>query len=214
MKSSRFIPRVAGAAILALLTAALPGPARAHCDGMDGPVVKAAQRALERGDVNLVLVWVKEADAGEIRSAFAETQAVRKLGPKARDLADRYFFETLVRVHRAGEGAPYTGLKPAGRDLGPAIPAADKALETDDPNPLLQLLGTTLEKGVHERFREAVAAKSYRPADVAAGRDYVARYVTFIHFVERLYGDASHSPEGHFTEESEAVAEPHERDAH
>ena len=28
----------------------------AHCDGMDGPVVAAAKKALETGDVNLVLI--------------------------------------------------------------------------------------------------------------------------------------------------------------
>jgi hypothetical protein len=46
-----------------------------------------------------------------------------------------YFFETRVCVHREGEGAAYTGLKPAGLDLGPDIPAADKALESGNPGP-------------------------------------------------------------------------------
>jgi len=96
---------------------------------MDGPVVKAAQRALASADVNPVLIWVQSKDEGEVRDAFAKTIAVRKLNPDAQELADLYFFETVVRIHRAGEGEPYTGLKPAGRDLGPAIPAADKALE-------------------------------------------------------------------------------------
>ena len=95
-------------------------PVYAHCDGMDGPVVKAAQAALAKGDVNLVLIWVRKNDETEIRQAFERTVNVRKLSPEAKELADTYFFETLVRIHRAGEGAPYTGLKPAGRDLGPA----------------------------------------------------------------------------------------------
>ena len=42
-----------------------------------------------------------------------------------KELSDQFFIKTLVRVHRAGEGAPYTGIRPAGTDLGPAIPAAD-----------------------------------------------------------------------------------------
>jgi hypothetical protein len=45
---------------------------------------------------------------------------VRTLDLEAKALADRYFFETLVRLYRAGEGAAYKGLKPAGRDLGAA----------------------------------------------------------------------------------------------
>ena len=87
-----------------------------HCDGMDGPVVKAAQKALEIGNVNLVLIWVQKADETEIRNAFAQTMQVRKLSPEAKALADRYLFEALVRLHRVGEGAPYTGLKPAGKE--------------------------------------------------------------------------------------------------
>lgn len=84
---------------------------------------------LDAGNVNLVLPWIRESDEAEICRAFADALAVRALGPRAKAMADLYFFETLVRVHRAGEGAPHTGLKPAGRDLGPAIPAADRALQ-------------------------------------------------------------------------------------
>jgi hypothetical protein len=96
-----------------------------HCDGLDGPVVTVARKALETGNVNLVLPWVRVEDEGEIRKAFDQARSVRKLGGEARKLADTHFFETLVRIHRAGEGAPFAGLKPAGRDLGPAVPAAD-----------------------------------------------------------------------------------------
>jgi hypothetical protein len=56
-----------------------------------------------------------------------------------------YFFETLVRIHRAGEGAPYTGLKLVGRDLGPAIPAGDKALDTGNVELVVKLLSENME---------------------------------------------------------------------
>jgi hypothetical protein len=179
---------------VALLAA---GTAFAHCDGMDGPVVKAAQRALETGNVNLVLIWVQRSDEAEIRAAFQETMAVRKLGAEARELAERYFFETLVRVHRAGEGAPYTGLKPAGRDLGPAIPATDKALAEGSVEPLLKLLTDTVQGGVREQFEHAAAKKGFAPDDVEAGRDYMKAYVTFLHYVERLYEAAREAPQVH-----------------
>ena len=58
-----------------------------------------------------------------------------------------YFFETLVRIHRAGEGEPYTGMKPAGRDLGPAVPAADKAIVDGKLEPLYKLLIETIHEG-------------------------------------------------------------------
>jgi hypothetical protein len=127
---------------LAALMAAgvfLPKKIFAHCDGMDGPVIKAAHKALETGNVNLVLIWVLKDDEGEIKKSFRKTLAVRKLNPQAKELADMYFFERLVRSHRAGEGEPYTGLKPVGCDLDPAIHAADKAIESGELVPLLKI---------------------------------------------------------------------------
>ena len=135
----------------------------AHCDGLDGPVVKAAQAALESGNVNLVLIWVQKQDEAEITKAFQQTLAVRKLGPEAKSLADRSFFETLVRIHRAGEGAPYTGLKPAGRDLGPAIPTADKALDDGSVEPVVKLTTDAVQHGIRERFGHAVMKKKALP---------------------------------------------------
>ena len=172
--------------------------ANAHCDGLDGPVVKAAMGALAKGDVNLALIWVQKDDEAEIRRAFEHTMNVRKLGPQAKELADMYFFEVLVRVHRAGEGAPYTGLKPAGRDLGPAIPAADKALESGDVVPLTNLLVENVRTGLLSRYEKVKAAKSYR--DVATGRDYVDAYVAYIHYVEGLYETATSHASGHYPE--------------
>jgi hypothetical protein len=192
--------RCISAIALVVLLAAASRAARAHCDGLDGPVVAAAREALRTGDVNLVLVWVRKGDEAQIRDTFAKALAVRKLGPQAKDLADTHFFETLVRVHRAGEGAPYTGLKPAGLDLGPAIPAADQALRTGQVEPIVKLLVEAVRDGVGDRFKEAIALRSYKKSDVETGRKFVASYVVFIHYVERLYEAAKRAPEGHYAE--------------
>lgn len=189
-------------AAFGLLGAALLGPNRgfAHCDGLDGPVVKAAQKALETGNVNLVLIWVQKKDEGEVKKAFQKTLAVRKLNPQAKELADMYFFETLVRIHRAGEGESYTGLKPAGRDLGPAIPAADKALESGKLEPLLKILNETVQTEVREKFKAVAAKKKFKPDDVDAGREYIEAYVLFLGYVERIY-EAAKSPAGGHSQE-------------
>jgi hypothetical protein len=183
-----------------------PAPVFAHCDGLDGPVVTAARKALEAGNVNLVLVWVQKTYEADIKKAFERTVAVRKLNPEAKELADTYFFETLVRVHRAGEGAPYTGLKPAGRDLGPAIPAADKALQDGSVEPLVKLLTEAVRHGVHENFAAANAKKAFDKNDVEAGRKYVQAYVPFLHYVERIYAATKASAHGQFHEEQSAAA--------
>ena len=190
------------AVFVVALTMALPGPgtALAHCDGLDGPVIVDAKKALESGDVNLILIWVQKKDEAEIKKAFQKTLAVRKLNPEAKELADMYFFETLVRVHRAGEGEPYTGIKPAGRDLGPAIPAGDKAVADGKLDPLYRLLTERIHDGLHQKFELVMKKKNFRKDDVQAGREYVEAYVPFIHYVEALYeittkGAHGHSPE-------------------
>ncbi|MDZ7289422.1 MAG: DUF6448 family protein [candidate division KSB1 bacterium] len=196
-KGRNFITRLTGLSLLFTMLFFGANKSFAHCDGLDGPVVKAAQKALETGNVNLVLIWVRPNDEAEIKKAFEQTLQVRKLSPQAQQLADMYFFETLVRIHRAGEGAPYTGLKPAGRDLGPAIPAGDKALEAGSAEPLLQLLTDTMHNGLHETFSAALAKKRFNKDDVEAGREYVQAYVTFIHYVEGLYEAAKKPEAGH-----------------
>ena len=197
MKTIRYFALLIGVGLtLSLRTAS------AHCDGLDGPVVQAAQEALKTANVNLVLIWVKKEDESEIRKAFEKTVAVRKLSDEARELADRSFFETLVRVHRAGEGASFTGLKPAGRDLGPAIPAADKALREKDAAGLQQLLVEAVNHGLAERFAAALSKKNFDPNDVEAGRAFVKAYVEYIHSVEAIFDRATATPHGHFPEKT------------
>jgi len=162
----------------------------AHCDTMNGPVVSAARKALETGDVNHVLIWVKKDDEGQIRAAFKKALEVRKFSPQAKDLADNYFFETLVRIHRAGEGAPYTGLKPAGEGVGPAVSAADKAIESSDPKEVLRLVSDAVYAGLKARYDEVMAKSKYKTDDVKAGREYVAAYIEFVHYVDGLYDAA------------------------
>jgi hypothetical protein len=194
-----------------LIGALHANPAYAHCDGLDGPVVKAAQEALAKGDVNLVLIWVPKSDEAEIRRTFEQTMNVRKLGPQAQDLADTFFFETLVRTHRAAEGVPFTGLKPAGRDLGPAIPAADQALQSGDVTPLTDLLIARMRSGLADRFKLAMDARKFTTQEVDAGREYVEKYVTFIHYVEGMYEAATRPVEGHYPEED---ADVHRSESH
>ena len=178
----------------------IPRWAGAHCDTLDGPVVMTAKTALEKGDVTPVLKWVKKESEGEITEAFKKTLSARKMGPDAKEVADMYFFETLVRLHRAGEGAPYTGLKPAGTDLGPAIAGADKALESGSADELVKLVTDAVATGIRERFTHAMEKKKHIDESVEAGREYVEAYVTYVHYVERLYDDAK----GEFATHGEA----------
>lgn len=183
-----------------------PDNAGAHCDTLDGPVVVAAKAALEKGDITPVLKWVRKEAENEIRAQFDKTLAVRKQSKEAKELADMYFFETLVRIHRAGEGAPYTGLKSAGT-VEPSVAAADKALETGSVDKLVKLVTDDAEKGIRERFTHAAETKKHADHSVEYGRKFVAAYVEFTHYVERLHMDAV-GPMGHSHGKAEGTAAP------
>ncbi len=203
----RYLPVRAACVLVILLTISIaPTLAFAHCDTVDGPVVTAAKLALKTGDITPILKWVKPEDEPEIRAAFARTIKVRALSPEARDLADNFFFETLVRVHRAAEGATFTGLKPAG-EVEPGIALADKALATGSEQELLKTLTAELAARVQQRFRAVREAAVHADDSVAAGREYVHAYVEFIHYIESVHELASGAHAAEATRQASAHPE-------
>lgn len=166
-------------------------PANAHCDGVDGPVAVAAQRAIETGNVNLALPYAPASAEAEIVAKFQDARRVRTRGRDARTLADRAFVETVVRLHRIGEGAGYTGLQPAGVDYGPMIPAAEGALQTGDLAAVRAILMEEIDHGLAERLArvQAVGSATAEPRNhdgVAAARERVNAELGFITYAEGL----------------------------
>lgn len=191
MNTTHTLRRLALLPLLALALIAFPRAAEAHCDALDGPVVTDARKALEAGDIAPVLKWIAAEDEPEVRAAFTQTLRVRSQGPEAQQLADRYFFETVVRLHRAFEGAPYTGLKPAGTDPGVSIRAADAALASGSLDDLKALILADVERGLEERFEAVRHAREHADHNAEAGRHFVHAYVEFVHYAERLHENAN-----------------------
>ena len=165
--------------------------AQAHCDALDGPVAKAVQKALETGNVNPVLAYAPATAEAEIRTAFDRSRKVRGLGPDAKSLADHAFIETVIRLHRAGEGAAYTGLKPAGAEYGPVIPAAEYAVQSGDLAKLKAVLVDEIEHALHERLANVrklqnISLEPQTAAEVPHARERVSTELGFITFAETL----------------------------
>ena len=154
---------------------------------MSTVLLQPLTRVEGHGRVELVLAWVQPRDEAEIQAAVRRTREVRRMGPEAEALADLWFFETLVRVHREGEGAPYTGLKPAGTEAPAGIAAADRALEAGSVDALAAHLAEATAAGIRERFEAAREAGHADGTDVTARRRYVHAYVDYIHYVEALH---------------------------
>ena len=171
-----------------------------HCDSLDGPVVGAARSALDQVDVDLVLPYVHAPGEAEVRHAFDLAVKARAQGAEAREVADRFFFETAVRVHRAGEGAPYTGLKPAGLDVGPVIPLAEQAIVTGDPAALAAFLSAAVDGEVEARLAEVMALKEHSGEGVTDARRYVSAMLALQVWAHKLHGAihaAAHEPGEH-----------------
>lgn len=179
----KILSRIVFAAVLA---ATISQYAFSHCDTMDGPVVKDAQAALDKGDIAPALKWVHQGAEPEVRQAFKAAVTERKKGEQARETADRKFFETLIRFHRSGEGAEYAGLKPAGT-VEPIIAEADRALEMGSSEVLITKMTSHLNNGVKRRFDRVLELSKHKDESVEAGREYVAAYVEYTHFVEGIH---------------------------
>jgi len=171
----------------------------AHCDTMEGPLIGDAKKAISKNNVNIVLKWIQKANEAEIKDAFIQTMKVRVLSLDAEKLADKSFFETLVRIHRAGEGVPFTGVKPIGSPIDPKIAAADKAIAAGNLSPLNGLIPEKNRSELTERFNKVMQLKNFNVNDVKAGREYIEAYVQFFKFAE---GEEEHEGHGdaHVTE--------------
>lgn len=187
MKTKQFL-RVMGtgcASLISICWLTISGTAVAHCDTEKGPVIQEARAALEKGDVTPVLKWIKKDREAEIRAAFATTQTVRAKGPEAKELADRQFIETLVRLHRAGEGAPYSGIKD--EPVDPVIAMADMALEKGSADEMIQKISDHMATVIRQKLDRAVEAAKHKDDSVEAGRKFVAAYVDYMHYLENVH---------------------------
>ena len=158
-----------------------------YIDSMDGPVVKAAEKALEMEDVKYVLPYVSSKDEKEIKDSFEKTILVRELSGDAAELADYWFFETTVRLHRKEEEKTYTGLKSAGTDWGPIIPKIDLAIKNENIDELLNFILNFIREDIKSRFDDLLSKKDYDPDDVDDARDYINTREEFIEYTRKFY---------------------------
>lgn len=172
----------------------------AHCDTMDGPLIADARKAIEQNNVNYALKWVPSANEKEIKDVFDLMMKVRGFSPEAKELAEKYFFETLVRIHRAGEGVPFTGVKPSGTPIDEKVLAADKSIEVGNLSPLKGMVSSDDQPELIKRFNKVMSLKNFDVNNVEAGREYIEAYVQFFKFAE---GETEgHAVHGHGSADS------------
>ncbi|MDA3905772.1 MAG: DUF6448 family protein [Bacteroidales bacterium] len=168
----------------------------AHCDSYDGPVIKDAIKALETNNINIVLKWVEKDYEVEITNLFDKTYKLKKDDKEIYEIVEKYFFETLVRLHREGEGAPYTGLKPAG-SASQIVKMADNSIETGSVDDLTTKFTAHIEKVVKEKYHKLMELSKVKAESLEKGREYVAAYVDYTHTLEALHAPLEHGSSAH-----------------
>ncbi|WP_291856389.1 DUF6448 family protein [Marinilabilia sp.] len=166
-------------------------PASAHCDSLDGPTIKDAVKALETNNVNLVLKWVTAEQEKEIISLFDKTYSLKSGDKEVYAIVEKHFFETLVRLHRETEGAPFTGLKPAGTTKK-IIQLSDQALESEDIDEFLGKLNNHIGKVIREKYEKTAALEKVKNDSPEKGREYVEAYVDYTHSIEAIHDIVEH----------------------
>lgn len=177
--------------LLGMIMFAFNTPTYAHCDSYDGPVIQDALNALNQKDVSYVMKWIEKDQEAEITKLFNKTVGLKNSDVEIYSIVEKHFLETLVRLHRETEGAPFTGLKPAGSTT-PIIQMADKSIENKEVNSLLTNLDKHIQKVITEKYEKVNALSRTKDNSTAEGRAYVEAYVDYTHTLEAIEGALDH----------------------
>ena len=187
MKSQTILKKPIILAFICFLAFAL-GATRvmAHCDAKNGPVAMDARKALSDVNFETVAIWVGQEQHKELHAAFDQAIDVYQMGDKAKELAEQYFMETAVRLHREAEGMTYTGLKPA-QPLPKDIAKAERALDTGNLEPVTDMLTAEMKQKMQHLLKKARMAKQNKDKSLVAGRKWADAYVKYVIYVHGLY---------------------------
>ena len=161
-------------------------PASAHCDSFDGPALIDAAKALETNNVDLIKKWIRAEDEAVVVPLFHKTYSLKSGDVTVYEIVKTHFYETLVRLHREMEGAPFTGLKPAGTTAHITV-MSDKALNTGDFASLLTALNKHVNGQLQEKYDKTAALYKVKDNSAEEGRQYVKAYVDYTHSVEAVH---------------------------
>lgn len=163
----------------------------AHCDSYDGPVIQDAYKALEMEKVNYVMKWIATEHEMEIKKLFDKTIRLKNGDAEVYSIVEKHFLETLVRYHRETEGAPYTGLKPAG-STAEIVQMADNSIAKKEVKTLLKDLNNHIQAVISEKYEKVMELEKVKDNSTAEGRAYVEAYVDYTHTLEALEEVLSH----------------------
>lgn len=172
--------------VSALLFIAGTLPASAHCDSYDGPTVKDALTALETNNVKLILKWITPEQEKEVIQLFNKTYSLKSGDKEIYAIVEKHFLETLVRLHRETEGAPFTGLKHAGTTKQ-IIKMSDQAISERNIDAFLAKFNNHIGKVIREKYAKVEMLDKVKNESSEKGREFVKAYVDYTHTIEAIH---------------------------
>ena len=186
LQKNRLLKSIFILSLIAIFSLISIQPASAHCDSFDGPALIDAAKALETNNVDLILKWINADMEGEVVPLFHKTYSLKNGDKEIYETVKKHFYETFVRLHREMEGAPFTGLKPAGTTVHITV-MSDNALENGDFAGLLKALNNHINTQLQEKFEKTEALYKVKDNSVEQGRAYVEAYVDYTHSLEAVH---------------------------
>jgi hypothetical protein len=194
--NSKTVKRIMMTILLSLGLWMTPQHAFSHCDSYDGPVIKDALKALGQNNPDLVMKWIDSQHEKEITNLFNKTLKYRSGDQEIYSLLEKHFLETLVRIHREGEGEPYTGLKAAG-STEEIIQLTDTALEEKDFEGFLLKFDAKADSVLREKYQKVAQLEKVKDQSAEQGREFVAAYVDYTHTIKKMHDILEHTGNAH-----------------
>lgn len=120
-----------------------------------------------------VLPYVPAEAEAEVSAAYDRTVKARVQGEEAREVADPWLFETVVRLHRAGEGPRTRGSSSPGRPTPTptAMARARRTLDRVDVEEAVVLVVSAWSSSVTRRCRGGGGGEAAGASGVGAEND-------------------------------------------
>lgn len=150
-----------------------------------GPMMKAAQMALESGNARHILIWLPEGSENTLRNLL-EKACCEQYSQKR--VAADWYFENVQRLHRAGMRSNYSGIEDVIFGEMPVIRKADEAIETGNFEGLSGLVPDMDIPELRQRFDTIRGMRNYPAGNLSAGRTFVSAYLEFMLYLYNLPG--------------------------
>jgi hypothetical protein len=156
------------------------------CNQHDGPVTRAAKRALETGNAQYILIWIQKESENTVKNLLERACCERTTRKDSHQRTTDWFFETVNRLHSAYYGPCNLDISTKSREEKEIILLVERACESGNVEELLTIIPDASAVEMRQCFEDVMKKRDYGGKNSAAGRVYISAVVDFIACVHHL----------------------------